>query len=407
MKITDVFKSKEKRMLQSELARMVTGYQPSFYTYSGGVYEMDLTVSAIDSFARNASKANPKIKGSAYRDRSKHWEVYANDTMTMSQFLYRLATIYECEHNVFIVPVKDAYGLVKGFYPVSSSSSRITLINGVLMLSYKIAAKEYAIPYSEVAHLKSHQYSDEFYGNSNAALSSTLQLLDIQNQGIINGIKQSAAIRFLAKAASMLKDDDIDRARTKFNEGLTVSNQSGVLVYDGKFSELKQVDSKPFVVDADQSEFIRKNVYNYFGTNDKILQNNFNETEWAAYYEGKVEPFLIQLSQSLTRLLFTEREIANGNYIIFESTRLQHADTATKISLITQLFDRGFITHNQGLEILNLPPQENGDRLYIRREYVDVENLDIELQEQPHDMTQPNDQPNDMMQEDTNNDPSH
>lgn len=381
MKISDLFRSRETRMLQSELARMITGYTPSFYTYSGGVYEMDLTVSAIDSFARNVSKANPKIKGSAYRDREKHWGVYANDVMTMSQFLYRLATIYECEHNAFIVPVKDAYGYVNGFYPVSASSSKISEVNGVMMLTYKITNKEHAVPYSEVAHLRSHQYKGEFYGDGNSSLSATLQLLDIQNQGIVNGIKQSATIRFIAKAMNLLKDSDMQKAQADFNKGLAVENQSGVLVYDGKFSELKQVESKPFVVDAEQSEFIRKNVYNYFGTNEKILQNNFGENDWAAYYEGKVEPFLIQLSQALTRLLFTEREIANGNYIIFESTRLQHADTATKISLITQMFDRGFLTHNQGLEILNLPPIDEGDKRFIRREYVDVENLDVEFNE--------------------------
>lgn len=373
MAITDIFKSREKRLLQSELARMVTGYQPTFYTYSGGVYEMDLTVSAIDSFARHASKANPKVKGSAYRDRGKHWEVYANDTMTMSQFLYRVATIYECEHNVFIVPVKDGYGLVKGFYPVSSSGAKVTLVNGVLMLTYRIGQKEYAVPYAEVAHLKSHQYKDEFFGTNNASIGTTLQLLDTQNQGIINGIKQSAIIRFIAKASAVLKEDDINKAQALLNKGLSVENQNGVLVFDGKFSELQQVKSNPYVVDAMQSEFIRKNVYNYFGTNEKILQNNFNETEWASYYEGKVEPFLIQLSQALTRLLFTDKEIATGNYVLFESVRLQHADIKTKWAVASGAVDRGMMTINEARLILNLPEIDGGDVRMIRKDFTNAD----------------------------------
>ena len=381
MALSDIFKSREKRMLQSELARMVTGYQPTFYTYSGGVYEMDLTVSAIDSFARHTSKANPKIKGSAYKDRAKHWEVYANDTMTMSQFLYRVATIYECEHNVFIVPVKDGYGLVKGFYPVSSSGSKITLVNGVLMLTYRIGLKDYAIPYAEAAHLKSHQYKDEFFGQNNTAIATTLQLLDTQNQGIINGIKQSATIRFLAKAAGMIKDDDLVKARKNFNDSLAMDNQSGVLVYDGKFAELKQVDSKPYVVDAQQSDFIRTNVYNYFGTNEKILQNNFGETEWAAYYEGKVEPFLIQLSQALTRLLFTDKEIALGNYILFESIRLQHADIKTKWAVASGGVDRGLLTINEARELMNFPKVDGGDERMIRKDFTNADKVDAEDKE--------------------------
>ena len=381
MALSDIFKSREKRMLQSELARMVTGYQPTFYTYSGGVYEMDLTVSAIDSFARHTSKANPKIKGSAYKDRAKHWEVYANDTMTMSQFLYRVATIYECEHNVFIVPVKDGYGLVKGFYPVSSSGSKITLVNGVLMLTYRIGLKDYAIPYAEAAHLKSHQYKDEFFGQNNTAIATTLQLLDTQNQGIINGIKQSATIRFLAKAAGMIKDDDLVKARKNFNDSLAMDNQSGVLVYDGKFAELKQVDSKPYVVDAQQSDFIRTNVYNYFGTNEKILQNNFGETEWAAYYEGKVELFLIQLSQALTRLLFTDKEIALGNYILFESIRLQHADIKTKWAVASGGVDRGLLTINEARELMNFPKVDGGDERMIRKDFTNADKVDAEDKE--------------------------
>lgn len=378
MAIRDIFKSREKRLLQSELARMVTGYQPSFYTYSGGVYEMDLTVSAIDSFARHASKANPKVKGSAYKDRGKHWEVYANDTMTMSQFLYRVATIYECEHNVFIVPVKDGYGLVKGFYPVAGYGSQITLVNGVLMLTYRIGSKQYAIPYAEVAHLKSHQYKDEFFGQNNASIGTTLQLLDTQNQGIINGIKQSAIIRFIAKASSVLKEDDIAKAQSILNKSLAVENSNGVLVFDGKFSELQQVKSNPYVVDAQQSEFIRKNVYNYFATNEQILQNSYNETQWAAYYEGKVEPFLIQLSQALTRLLFTDKEIATGNYILFESIRLQHADIKTKWAVASGGVDRGLLTINEARELMNFPKIDGGDDRMIRKDFTNADKAESE-----------------------------
>lgn len=383
MKLTDIFKTKETRMLKSDLARMVTGYSPSFYSYSGGVYEMDLTVSAIDSFARHVSKANPKVKGNSYATLAKKLQVYMNDTMTTSQFLYRCATIYECEHNLFIVPIYDQYRFVCGFYPVSSVGSSIKTINGTLMLEYVMNQTRQAIPYAEVAHLRSHQYKNEFYGDGNAALSPTLELISTQNQGIINGVKQSAVIRFIGQISTVLKPEDMKAERKRLMEdNLSSDNNSGILLYDAKYKELKQVDSKPFVADAEQSELIKRNVFNYFGTNEKILQNNYTENDWASYYEGKIEPFLIQLSQALTRLLFTDKELAFDNYILFESTRLQHADTKTKLELIVQLFDRGFITHNTGLKIMNLPEQEDGDEYYIRREYVAVNNLDKDIKDE-------------------------
>lgn len=376
MALIDLFRKQEKRMLQSELVKMVVGYSPVFSTYSGGVYEMDMTVSAIDSFARHVSKANPKIKGTSYKTLEKQFQVYMNDTMTTSQFLYRSATIYKCENNVYIIPIYDQYKLISGWYPVSTIGSSIVNVNGVLMLKYVISAKTYAIPYNEVIHLKSHHYQNELVGNGNQALYSTMQLLDTQNQGIINGVKQSATIRFLAKLTNVLKPSDIKAERDRLvADNLNSDNNGGVLLFDNKYADIKQVDSKPFIVDAEQSNFIRTNVYNYFGTNENILQNNFNEQQWGAYYEGEIEPFLIQLSQGMSRCMYTNRELSVGNMIIWESSRLQYADTSTKLNLITQLFDRGFLTHNQGLEIMNLPPQDDGDKYYIRREYAEVADL--------------------------------
>lgn len=386
MALRDLFKTKEARMLQSELVKMVVGYSPVFSTYSGGVYEMDLTVSAIDSFARHVSKANPKIKGTSYKNLEKQFQVYMNDTMTTSQFLYRAATIYKCENNVYIIPMYDQYRLVVGWYPVSTIGSQITNINGKLMLKYWMSGKQYAIPYNEVIHLKSHHYQNELVGNGNQPLYSTLQLLDTQNQGIINGVKQSATIRFLAKLTNVLKPSDIKAERDRLvADNLDSTNNGGVLLFDNKYADIKQVDSKPFIVDAEQSNYIRGNVYNYFGTNENILQNKFNEQQWGAYYEGEIEPFLIQLSQGMSRAMFTNRELSFGNMMIWESSRLQYADTGTKLNLITQLFDRGFLTHNQGLEILNLPPREDGDQYYIRKEYAEVDRLDepVVMIEQP------------------------
>ena len=34
------------------------------------------------------------------------------------------------------------------------------------------------------------QYTDDFFGESNAALRPTMQLIHTQNQGIINGVKK-------------------------------------------------------------------------------------------------------------------------------------------------------------------------------------------------------------------------
>lgn len=43
------------------------------------------------------------------------------------------------------------------------------------------------------------------------------------------------------------------------------------------------------------------------------------------------------------------------------------------------MFDRGFLSHNMGLEIYNLPPVEGGDKFYIRKEYSETTKLDSDV----------------------------
>lgn len=152
-------------------------------------------------------------------------------------------------------------------------------------------------------------------------------------------------------------------------------------MFDSKYSEVKQIDSKPFIVDAEQMKQIKENVFTYFGTNEDILQNKFTSDKWNAYYEGKIEPFAIQLSLVMTNMTFTQREIAHNNSILFTANRLQYMSNTEKLNTVTQLFDRGFITHNQGLEIFNMAGiGEDGDKRFIRKEYAESNYLNESIE---------------------------
>ena len=120
---------------------------------------------------------------------------------------------------------------------------------------------------------------------------------------------------------------------------------------------------------------IKENVFTYFGTNEDILQNKFNSDSWNAYYEGSIEPFAIEASLVHTNMLFSEREISFGNSVIFTANRLQYLSNSEKLNTVTQLFDRGFLTHNQGLEIFNMAPVDGGDKRFIRKEYTETDKI--------------------------------
>lgn len=381
--------------------KTLNAYTPAFNTYNGGIYEMELTRAAIHTFATHASKLKPEIQGSAYKQLEKTLQFKPNPYMDTAKFIYRIATILSVNSTAFIIPLyAEDYETIVGYYPILPQRTEVVNVHGEPWLRYSFAnGEKAAIELSRVGIMTQHQYKDDFFGDGNHALLPTLKLLDIQKQGIEEGIKQSAMIRFMAKLGQALRPDDITKERDRFSkENLSADNNSGVMMFDAKYSEVQQINSQPFIVDAEQMKIIQTNVNNYFGVNENIIQNKFSEDEWNAFYEGKIEPFALQLSLVLSNMTFTKNELAHGNQILLTANRMQYASNNTKLQVSTQLFDRGILTTNQVMDIWNMPHVEDGDKRYIRREYAEVsmlggeENADSEnegIQEPSDTATEP------------------
>ena len=208
-------------------------------------------------------------------------------------------------------------------------------------------------------------------GESNRALFPTMELIHIQNQGIEEGVKSAATYRFMAKLNNFSKPEDLAKERKRFTEvnfGRD-AKATGILLVPNTYSDVRQIDAKPWVVDADQMKVIRANVFEYFGVNEDILQNRAYGDAWAAFYEGAVEPFAIQFSDVMTKMLFTMREQTGGNLVMATANRLQYMSNADKLAVSSEMLDRGIMSINDVRQIWNLPPVDGGDARIIRGEY--------------------------------------
>ena len=390
MKFIDYLFHGRKMQVIDSYFKMLNGYSPTFTSFNGGVYEMDLTRVAINSFATHCSKLKPEIEGSAHKRLERVLQYKPNYFMDTVKFIKRLATILAVENTAFIVPIEDGAGNLCGWYPIRPQRCEVVEAAGRVYLRYLFANGEYgAIEFERVGIMTDFEYSDDLFGEDNTTLKPTMQLIHTQNEGIINAVKNSANIRFLAKVANMLKPEDIKKERERFTEdNLSADNKSGMIIYDNKFSDLKQVESKPYTPNALQMQQIQDSVCTHFGTSMDILQNKFDENTWNAYYEGKIEPFAIQLSLVMTNMTFTKREIAQGNAIVFSANRLQYASNATKLQVSTQLFDRALLCRNDVMDIWNMAHVEGGEKYYIRKEYTEVSRLD-DKKEEPKIVVQP------------------
>lgn len=377
MKFLDyLFHGKQMRAIDSYF-KMLNGYSPTFTSYNGGIYEMDLTRVAVNSFATHCSKLKPEIEGNALKRLEKTLQYRPNYFMDTAKFIKRLATYVAVEHTAFIVPIEDKYGTLQGWYPLRAERCEVVEAAGEIYLRYMFANGEHAaIEFERVGIMTDFEYRDDLFGEDNRTLKPTMQLIHTQNEGIIHAVKNSANIRFLAKIGNILKEEDITKERRRFTEeNLSADNDSGIIIYDNKLTDVKPIESKPYTPNAMQMQMIQDNVCTHFGTNMDILQNKFDEETWNAYYEGKIEPFAIQLSLVMSNMSLTERERACGNAIMFSANRLQYASNATKLQVSTQLFDRALLNRNGVMDIWNMAHVADGEKYYIRKEYTEVEKL--------------------------------
>lgn len=369
-----IFKYRQDLKDAGTVMKALTAYQPVFTSWNGKIYESLLVRAAIHARATHISKLKVTIQGSAKPKLQTQLRLRPNEWQTWGQFLYRVSTILDVHNTAFIVPVLDEFGQTTGIYPVLPSRCELREYQGTVYLRYAFASGQYAaIEFHRCGILPKFQYKDEFFGENNDALQPTMELVNIQNQGIVEAVKSSATFRFLARRTNFSDPKDLAKERRAFTRN-NLEKGGGILLFPNTFDGIQQIKAAPYVVSPEQMNFIKENVHSYFGTNDDILQNRAFGDSWNAFYEGVPEWFSVLFSDVVTNMLFTAREQAAGALVGCSANRLQYMSNRDKM-LATQTFgDRGLATVDEIREIWSMPPLPDGlgQRIPARGEYYDA-----------------------------------
>ena len=374
------FRKKQQQTISEKERSKVIPFNTETWHYvrfSGHLLDIDTIVACIDALARNLAKmeltAIRKDKDNiSITDKTSDVAKVLkrpNKYQTQYDFIYKVAALYFATNNAYIWPEYDESGNLINLWPINCVSAKLYEKDGIELLRFQLHHNHwFTVPYSQIIHLRNHYMKDDIFGDSNHAFSSIAELMDAQQQGIKGGIKNSALIRGLLKAAQVMKEEDIKAARDRFiQDNFAVENNGGVLFVDGKF-DYTNIESKPYVVDADTMKFTQEKAYSYFGVNEDFLQNKFDSAGYESVYEGRLEPWAIYLTQALTDGIFTTRMQSFGNQIVANMARLKYQSLSSITNMISTTRELGLFTRDEYREMLGyepLGPDRGGDEIMV------------------------------------------
>ena len=344
--------------------RLLSSYDSSFTPFNGRAWDIGTVRSAVDAWARNAAKIQPRhIRRAGGRRETVHdgleriLQTRPNPYMTAYAFYYRVAAQFVVYNNAFILPVFDG-GKLTALYPINAS--RVDLVEDMGGMYARLTfatGSVYTVPYEHLVHLRRHYLDNDIFGDDNRPLLPALETADAFNQSMSKFAKLVSVIRGVLEAMTVTKQEDLKARRDEFvRDNFSMeANGSGVIITDSKH-KYTPIQQKETPIPTGQLEFVRREIYDYFGMNEAIVQNKATPEEMDAFYRGQLVPFYMQLAQGLTNAIFTEREQSFGNEVLCEMDRIQFETLDKRVEAAQFLTNIGALELDQVLEVFGFPP---------------------------------------------------
>lgn len=362
-----LFGAREQKQIGTEL-ELMNGYVPYWSHFDRDLYKSGQIRICIDAIARNGAKLNPKhIRSNTREYRQLNNNIarllseQPNEIDNAYSFYYKLISLLYLHNNAFVFIARDVDGVPVGLYPLNPSKYKLLEYKGEIYIQFFFNRTKYiASLKDDIIHLKRYYCENDIFGDNNEPLVKTMSVKHIMREGLVNAIKTTSSIRGILKTTkAMLKPEDIKNTRDQFVRDFIGSNDgSGIGGIDAT-TDFVPVNMNPITATSEQIDEIDNEILNYFGISKEILQSNYDEDKWNAFYQSVIEPLAVQMGLEFTIKLFTITERFHGNKIVFEANRLEYASNKTKIDIARYL--NNYLTINEIRKIFNMDPVEDGD----------------------------------------------
>jgi HK97 family phage portal protein len=351
--------------------------------FDRAAYEHRLVRGVVDTIATHAAKAEAMhvvvdkngrisqiLRNSPY---AKLLNFSPNPLMSGFDFKYRLFSQLE-QYTTSFCYIRWNGLQPEMLLPVDYKSAKIYKPSGGGQYNFEFIdadGQQITVLLEDVIILRKLFGNGEIFGDGNAPVQSTLDMIKASDDAILEALCVSNKIRGLLKAGkSMLSKGDKDKNSDDFAAQYDRAAKKGGFITVDSTEDYKPLEAKTLTANALQVQEIKKDIFRYWHVCEAVATGDYSSDQYQSFFESVIEPRLICASQALTNGFFTTREKNVGNRIIFNSSLLMHSSPQTKISLVQTAKETGLLTVNEQRELFGYPPVEGGDDRQVSLNYV-------------------------------------
>lgn len=379
----------------SRFAPTMDGWSPIYSQFGTNIYASDVVQQALKCIVDEMKKLNPMhVRGSngdMIPVASTVQDVLnmPNQLMTTSEFIEKIIWLLLMNYNVFIIPTYYTWvdpntgaerRYYESLYPVNPTQvDFIEDASGKLFVKFFFwNGEDTTIPYDDVIHIKYNYSLSEYMGGNrlgqpdHAALLDTLELNNTLLKGIAKAMKASYAVNGIVRYNTLLDDGKTEKGIAELEKKLA-NSESGFLPLDLK-AEFTPFPRTLQLVDEATLKFVDEKILRNWGVPLAILTGDYTKEQYEAFYQKTLEPLIKAISEAFTKKLFTSRERAFGNRVMFYPKDLIFMSTTQKLELINILAPTGAIFENEKRTIFGLQPlPELEGKRYMSLNWVDAD----------------------------------
>jgi len=281
---------------------------------------------------------------------------YPNVLQTKTQMWITAITQLLVNNNVALYPSRDGERLAS-IVPLPFFSWQLEeRDDGSWVVDFNNGEKRYPV---EAVVLLS-RFCTLKGGNGKQAITLHQSIMQaIQKRAEQTAINPKIIQAYLKIKQGNIKSDAKEARAKEIVDQLLNTTVGGLPVIDGD-AELNTINITPVANDTKLLAEITEIVYNYFGISAKFIQRQFSEAEWQAFITTTIQPMANQVSEELSKKLFTVKELQFGNWIELDVTAKQVATLDAKTNFIKAAIPHGVASANEAREMLGFGRKQNG-----------------------------------------------